>query len=230
MIHVLELKDSIMRVARLMHIYADWHDWLMWPLLLHKQQSRSFAGSCICLTNICVPYDPRIHFAWLIYVCDSTRWHWCAWRYSCIFPDMTRSCTGHECFIRVMQLIYVYNMNLSYVWHDLFTRVVWSPPFPTPAMNKCHSSYNYALQHITACRQCVGSVSAVCRQYVAVCRLCVAVCCSVLQCVAVCFSALAVWCRTMKWHIRRTMTWQKQLTICVILWMCFWTAPCYYTL
>jgi len=133
------------------------------------------------MTHSYMWHDASICLAYLIHVRDIT--------HDDAFTRVTGSCLpkrwdmGHESPIFGTWLIYMCDMNHSYVGHDSF--VCATRPMPIETLLKSVS-------------QCVAVY---CSTYicVAVCcsvLQCVAVCCSVLQCVAVCCGVLQFICTT----------------------------------
>ena len=98
------------------------------------------------ITRLCVWRDSFRCVTWLIQICDMTQldvWHdsirWASLVYVC---DVTHVCVGHDSepklllhhnslivtydsFMCVTWLIPLGDMTYSYVWYDLFIRMIW---------------------------------------------------------------------------------------------------------
>ena len=94
------------------------------------------------MTHSCVWHDSFICVAWLIHMCDMTRysrhtheWMMCVYRTMLrvhgmmlrVYRIIVRSHlhVWHDSFICVTWLIHMCDMTHSYVWHDSFIRVTW---------------------------------------------------------------------------------------------------------
>jgi len=155
------------------------------------------AVCCSVLQCAAISRILRASYLWFVHLCVML--HWYAWHDSFIYVtrnacirvvrllhtcDTTHAYVWYDAFIRVIWLVHTCDMNHTYVWYGAFVRVIW-------LMHTCD------MTHACMCHAHLCGTSIIKWRWAPVLQR--GVCCSVLQCVAVCYSVCSsVFCSVLQ--------------------------------